>query len=241
MADTEHVDAAADLNASNAMDVFSVLTTLMLQFQFVMPFVLVALGASLAEAAIFATLRLSLAQEWGLQGSIQMTILKYAHMALVFVVSLSGLHPWATLLTFALPLSAPVYHATNVAGKISGALLQAVMAWMLWLRDPDATLSKWIQNGNVSDGFVSRVLHTALVPMLSPQQRQIIAELEGTCRTGSGHGPVDSRVPAWVADGQSAMAAALASWLPVLVTMSVGVVALCRVASVQMAARGSGR
>ena len=240
-AETDSERDGAEVDAPDSLDGSLVRATLLRLWQFVVPFVLVALGASLLEAVIFTALRLSLAQEWGLQGSVQMTILKYAHMALVFVVSLSGMHPWATLLTFALPLSAPFFLASNVAGKLSGALLQAAMAWALWVRDPDATLSKWIQQGDVSSGgwagVVSRVIHTALVPLLSQQQRRNIAELEGTCRGGSGE--VNLGVPVWVADGQAAMASALVCWLPVAVTISVSLVALCRVASVQMAARGS--
>jgi hypothetical protein len=233
----EREGVAAGGSAGNAFDGPSTVATLARQLQFVAPFVLVAIGATLLEAAVFSALRLSVAQEWGMQGPLQMTVLKYLHMALVFVVGVSGLHPFAALLTFALPLSAPLFHASNLAGKLCGCLLQATVAWVLWARDVESPLGKWIQNGGAPPpaGWAWRILHTAMVPSLSPHHLRNLAELEATCRLGVRD---DVGVPGWVADGQVAVGSALVGCLPVAVASSVGVVAVCRMASSQMAALG---
>lgn len=233
----EREGAAADSSAGEPFDGTSTVAMLARQLHFVAPFVLVAIGAALLEAALFSALRLSAAQEWGMQGALQMTVLKYLHMALVFVIGVSGLHPFATLLTFALPLSAPLFHASNLAGKLCGCLMQAAVAWVLWARDTESPLSRWIQNGGAppSAGWAWRILHTAMVPSLSPHHLQNLAELEATCRHGVRD---DVGVPGWVSDGQVAVGSALVGCLPVAVAASVGVVAVCRMASSQMAALG---
>jgi len=65
-----------------------------------------------------------------------MTVMKYAHVALVFIVSAASLPSATTLLLFALPLSSPLFIASNVIGNLTGALLQAFIASLLWMRAP---------------------------------------------------------------------------------------------------------
>jgi len=65
-----------------------------------------------------------------------MTVMKYAHATLVFIVSAASLPAATTLLLFALPLSSPLFIASNLIGNLTGALLQALIASLLWVRAP---------------------------------------------------------------------------------------------------------
>lgn len=210
--------------------------------RFVTPFVLVAIGAGCFDGALFALLRLSLAQEYSIQGGVHTTVMRYAHMALVFSLSASSAPAATTLLLFALPLSCARFLASSFAGKLAGALLHAASAWMLWVRAPESALSKWVQRDAPTSGaggeggeFVWRILHAALSPSFSGSLLlQRLTQIEGLCQHGD-KGIMG--MPAWAGEMQQFVTSVITGYVALAVVILLVALALCRLASSHMAAR----
>eukprot|EP00802_Teleaulax_amphioxeia_P001205 Tamp_01206.p1 GENE.Tamp_01206~~Tamp_01206.p1 ORF type:complete len:927 (-),score=119.26 Tamp_01206:2960-5590(-) len=173
--------------------------------RFVTPYLLVAMGSVVLETLVLVVLRMSLAYIYGIQGEVPRTKVKYLHVATVVLVSATCL-PFPTLTLVVLPLSTKALIVGNAAGKMTGALAHACLAWLLWVQSPGATLSTWLQRdasivGQAAVGgfgaLISRVAHAALSPCLSASHLQRLVELEGVCREGRA-GDGGMRMPAWI-------------------------------------------
>jgi hypothetical protein len=161
--------------------------------RFVAPFLLVAIGRSLLDAAVLSLLRLSLASQHDVffgKGGGDMPSAKHVCIALVFLVAAADL-PCATLLLFALPVSSRLLLASNFAGNVLAGLLQACLAWILWVREPDSSISMWMNGGAPPQGgggggggggesvggVVGRMLQAALAPSLSSAHREQVTSV----------------------------------------------------------------
>ena len=152
--------------------------------RFVAPFLLVAIGRSVLDAAVLSLLRLSLASQYGVffgkGGGGEMPSVKHVCIALVFLVAAADL-PCATLLLFALPVSSRLLLASNFAGNVFAGLLKACLAWILWVREPDSSISMWMTGGAGGGegvgGLVGRMLQAALAPSLSSAHREQVTSV----------------------------------------------------------------
>jgi hypothetical protein len=162
--------------------------------RFVAPFLLVAIGRSVLDAAVLSLLRLALASQHGVffgKGGGEMPSAKHVCIALVLLVGAADL-PCATLLLFALPVSSRLLLASNFAGNVLAGLLKACLAWILWVRLPDSSISMWMNGGAPPQGagagggggggegvggVVGRMLQAALAPALSNAHREQVTSV----------------------------------------------------------------